>query len=75
MPRAGGTPAKKNRLLGAAVVKAVLRKRTGNPGATSSLYEGILRDLGVTDAQVEAYLNEHEAEVEQAIRSHGRRSD
>ena len=68
-------PAKKNRLLGAAVVKAVLRKRTGNPGATSSLYEGILRDLGVTDAQVESYLAEHQAEVEQAIRSHGRRSD
>jgi hypothetical protein len=75
MPRAGGMAEKKNRLLGAAVVKAVLRKRTGNPGATSSLYEGILRDLGVTDAQVEAYLSEHEAEVEQAIRSHGRRGD
>ena len=56
-------------------MKAVLRKRTGNASATSSLYEGILRDLGVTDAQVEAYLSEHEAEVEQAIRSHGRRSD
>ncbi|HEY2029406.1 MAG TPA: hypothetical protein VGH20_09370 [Myxococcales bacterium] len=75
MPRAGGTQEKKNRLLGAAVVKAVLRKRSGNASATSSLYEGILRDLGVTDAQVEAYLAEHEAEVEQAIRSHGRRSD
>jgi hypothetical protein len=66
---------KKNRLLGAAVVKAVLRKRTGDPSATSTLYEGVLRDLGVTDAQVEAYLLEHEAEVEQAIRSHGRRGD
>jgi hypothetical protein len=75
MPRAGGTAEKKNRLLGAAVVKAVLRKRTGNPQATSELYEGILRDLGVTDAQVEAYLATHETEVEQAIRSHGRRSD
>jgi hypothetical protein len=75
MPRPGGTQEKKNRLLGAAVVKAVLRKRSGHASATSSLYEGILRDLGVTDAQVEAYLSEHEAEVEQAIRSHGRRSD
>jgi hypothetical protein len=75
MVKSGDKPEKKKRLLGAAVVKAVLRKRTGNPAATSSLYEGILRDLGVTDAQVEAYLAEHEAEVEQAIRSHGRRGD
>ena len=66
---------RKNPLLGAAVVKAVLRKRTGDSSATSSLYEGILRDLGVTDADVEKYLAEHEAEVEQAIRSHGRRGD
>ena len=41
---------KKSPLFGAAVVKAVLRKRTGDTRATSSLYEGILRDLGVTDA-------------------------
>ena len=66
---------RKNPLFGAAVVKAVLRKRTGESGATSTLYEGILRDLGVTDAQVEQFLAEHEAEVEQAIRSHGRRGD
>jgi hypothetical protein len=62
-------------LFGAAVVKAVLRKRTGDPGATSDLYEGVLRDLGVTDAQVERYLADHEAEVQRAIRSHGRRGD
>jgi hypothetical protein len=66
---------KKNPLFGAAVVKAVLRKRTGESGATSALYEGILRDLGVTDAQVEQYLAEHSEDVEQAIRSHGRRGD
>jgi hypothetical protein len=75
MAKEAATSAKKNRLLGPAVVKAVLRKRTGDPQATSALYEGILRDLGVTDAQVETYLVEHEAEVEQAIRSHGRRGD
>ena len=67
-------PAKKSPLFGAAVVKAVLRKR-GGVTATSTLYEGILRDLGVTDAQVEAYLAEHGEEIEQAIRSHGRRGD
>ena len=32
-------------------------------------------DLGVTDADVEQYLAEHEKDVEQAIRSHGRRGD
>jgi hypothetical protein len=66
---------KKNPLFGAAVVKAVLRKRTGQSGATSTLYEGILRDLGVTDAEVEKFLDQHEQEVEQAIRGHGRRGD
>ncbi|HET7787172.1 MAG TPA: hypothetical protein VFL36_14470 [Myxococcales bacterium] len=66
--------ARKNPLFGAAVVKAVLRKR-GGVGATSALYEGILRDLGLTDAEVEAYLADHAVEVEQAIKSHGRRGD
>ena len=66
---------RKNPLLGAAVVKAVLRKRKGDSSATSALYEGILRDLGVSDKEVEKYLAEHEEEVELAIRSHGRRGD
>ena len=70
----GGKSARKNPLFGAAVVKAVLRKRDG-VSATSALYEGILRDLGVTDDQVEAFLSAHAEEVEQAIRSHGRRGD
>ena len=52
-----------------------LLKRRDGVSATSDLYEGILRDLGVTDAEVEAYLAEHGEEVEQAIRSHGRRGD
>ncbi len=55
-------------------MKAVLRKR-GGVRATSELYEGILRDLGITDAEVEAYLADHAVEVEQAIKSHGRRGD
>ena len=68
-------PGRKNPLLGAAVVKAVLRKRSGEGATSSALYQGILRDLGVSDAEVEKYLAEHEAEVERAIRSHGRRGD
>jgi hypothetical protein len=74
MAEAAKKTARKNPLFGAAVVKAVLRKRNG-VSATSALYEGILRDLGVTDAQVEEYLAAHAKEVEQAIRRHGRRGD
>ena len=75
MTQGARTSGRKNPLFGAAVVKAVLRKRTGQSGATSILYEGILRDLGVSDDQVERFLAEHEAEVDRAIRSHGRRGD
>ncbi len=35
------------------------------------VYQGVLRDLELTEAEVEAYLAEHRAEVEAAI---GRRS-
>lgn len=75
MGESGRRAGRKDPLFGAAVVKAVLRKRGGAAEATSALYEGILRDLGVTDEAVERYLQEHEAEVEIAIRSHGRRGD
>jgi hypothetical protein len=65
---------RRNPLLGAAVLKALLRRRAGeDQEKTRSLYEGILRDLALTDEQVEQYLAEHGAEVEEAIRGHGRR--
>jgi hypothetical protein len=35
------------------------------------VYEGVLRDLGLEEAEVEAYLKEHQAAVEKAI---GRRA-
>ena len=70
---AAGKP-RKNPLFGAAVVKAVLQQR-GEGRQTSALYEGILRDLGVTNEQVEQFLAEHPDEVAEAIRSHGRRGD
>ena len=35
----------------------------------------LVRDLGVSDAEVEKFLDEHADEVEQAIRGHGRRGD
>ena len=67
---------RRNPLLGAAVLKALLSRRTGDGARqATALYEGVLRDLKLTNEAVEAYLAAHEDEVEQAIRSHGRRGD
>jgi hypothetical protein len=72
--RAPSEKRRRNPLLGAAVLKALLRRRAGDDlTKTRALYEGILRDLGLTDEQVEEYLVEHAEEVEDAIRGHGRR--
>ena len=74
-----GAPSSKprrNPLLGAAVLKALLVRRNGDAARpTLALYQGVLRDLKLTDEEVESFLAEHEQEVEQAIRSHGRRGD
>ncbi len=35
------------------------------------VYEGVLRDLGLDEAEVEDYLVQHRDEVEQAIRRRG----
>ena len=70
--RASGS--RKDPKLGAAVLKALLIQRRGeNSQQALALYEGVLRDLKLTDAEVDAYLKEHQDEVAQAIRSHGRR--
>ena len=75
MNRSGGAgKQRRNPLLGAAVLKALLRRRGGDDlQKTQALYDGILRDLLLTDAEVDAYLETHADEVEQAIRGHGRR--
>ena len=63
----------KSPLLGAAVLKALLisNPEAGN-GAELELYRGVLRDLSLTDSEVDEYLEEHGAEVEEAVRTHGR---
>jgi hypothetical protein len=69
-----GGKKRRNPLLGAAVLKALLRKRNGNEAKNAqALYEGVLRDLGLTDEAVVTYLDSHVEEVEEAIRGHGRR--
>jgi hypothetical protein len=68
------TRPRRNPLLGAAVLRALLEQREAeNRTQAQALYDGVLRDLGLTDAEVKAYLENHGAEVEDAIRSHGRR--
>ncbi|HWV39341.1 MAG TPA: hypothetical protein VN033_12805 [Vulgatibacter sp.] len=63
------TKKKKNPLFGAAVLKRSfqLRGEDGGPGF-QFVYEGVLRDLGVTDEEVDKYLEDHRAEIEAAVR-------
>ncbi|WP_373047605.1 hypothetical protein [Vulgatibacter sp.] len=60
---------KREPIFGAAVLKLSFRMR-GDEASEGfrRVYEGVLRDLGVTDDEVERYLAEHRAEVEQAAR-------
>ena len=84
----GGPKKAKNSLLGAAVLKALLTRRAavdpaprladgkqlpGPLDGVRALYDGVLRDLKLTDEQVEKYLAGHAEEVEEAIKGHGRR--
>jgi hypothetical protein len=71
---AGTGKPRKNPILGAAVLKALLLRRSGDDFTKAhALYGGVLRDLDLTDEQVDRYLADHANEVEEAIRSHGRR--
>lgn len=60
---------KRDPLFGAAVLKLSfeLREEEGSEGFRF-VYDGVLRDLGVTDEEVDAYLAENRAEVEDAVR-------
>lgn len=59
----------KNPLFGAAVLKLSFRQRGEEAGeAFQMVYHGVLRDLGVTDEEVERFLEEHREEVEIATR-------
>lgn len=66
------SPARPRRdpLFGAAVLKLTFQRRQDEQSPQfREIYNGVLRDLKVTDEQVEAYLAEHLAEVETAIRA------
>ena len=59
----------KDKLFGAAVVKMSFRLRGNEASAAfKSIYPGLLRDLGLEDAVVEKYIEEHRGAVEAAAR-------
>jgi 4'-phosphopantetheinyl transferase EntD len=59
----------KEKLFGAAVLKVsfVLRAADESP-AFKAIYPGVLRDLGLSEAQVDAYVAENREAVEKAAR-------
>ncbi len=59
---------REERLFGAAVMRRSFELRSPVDGAAfRGVYEGVLRDLGLTDDEVTAYLAEHAAAVDAAI--------
>jgi hypothetical protein len=63
------TKSLEERLFGAAVLKMSFRLRgaEGSPAFTG-VYPGVLRDLALSDAAVESYIEQHRADVEAAAR-------
>lgn len=60
---------KRDPLFGAAVLKLSFRMRGDEASeGFQRVYEGVLRDLGVSDEEVEQYLATHRDEVEHAAR-------
>lgn len=59
----------KDKLFGAAVLKMSfrLREQESSP-AFKAIYPGVLRDLGLEDADVERHIAENRAAVEKAAR-------
>ena len=57
---------REERLFGAACLKITL-ERSGSGTAGGEIYRDTLRDLGLTDVEVDAYLDEHRAVVQAAL--------
>lgn len=66
---------KRDPIFAAAVLKLTFQNRKEEQSPQfKEIYLGVLRDLGITDEEVDAYLNDHRADVEAAIRAKGRGS-
>ncbi len=68
----GRPKTKVERLFSAAVVRRAFELQEGQyREGFRFVYEGVLRDLGLKEAEVDAYLAEHRAEVEAAMGRRG----
>ena len=65
---------KQQRLFGAACLKLQLEKAGALGVGASSIYEGALQDLGLTDEDVTLFLESSREQVEQALRQKGSKS-
>ncbi len=64
---------KAERLFSAAVVRRSFELQEGRyQEGFRFVYEGVLRDLGLEEAEVEEYLAAHRAEIEKAIGRRGK---
>lgn len=64
---------KRDPIFAAAVLKLTFQRRHDEQSPQfKSIYDGVIRDLGVSDADVDVFLAAHRTEVEEAIRAHGR---
>lgn len=60
---------REQKLFGAAVLKTSFRFRGAlESPAFKGVYPGVLRDLGVEDAEVDAFIDSHREAVEKAAR-------
>lgn len=66
---------KRSPLFGAAVLKTLLSQRTEGQEAEKELYQGILRDLGVSDEDVEQFQARNQEQIDEAIGGHRKRGD
>ncbi len=60
--------AKKDPLLAAAVIKVSWEMRGEQAKVFEEIYQGVLRDHGVTDEEVVAYLEKHRERIEKLAR-------
>ncbi len=69
----GRPKTKEERLFSAAVLRRSFELQDGKyKEGFRFVYEGVLRDLGLEEREVEEYLHEHRAEVEAKIGRRGR---
>jgi hypothetical protein len=63
---------REERLFGASCLKLKLEKTVGQRAAAVEIYQDTLRDLGLSEEDVDAYVDAHRGEIEAALAS-GRR--